>query len=424
MTVLAPDVVKVGVEGYEHGWVCVRPPCGTAPGHVRASDLGVKRDGTVVHRPSGYAIGHVKKTESGHGYIASHVLDGRTTTRSNRADAVASVARKHNKAVKSQPVTEADVAPPKMPAPHVRTTEENSQNATIGHVTALNEIAHTYTDAQIQAISDRINKLQEEAEADAKKDSRFDIAVDTGILIAAVTLSFFTAGASLLALVPMLTNVIPALAGIFTKSAMHIRKHGAPKLVATTVSNARDKLGNVPVMSAAHRMASVAKAGSSISPAAVAQVAQVIAKQLAASGLDPDVASSMALAMTSHAAVALRAGKFPGDNDFITADGSPSEDSSIEKSAETAVLSTVHHPLGIHGLWHDKHAMLPAYIQNVAHSLIRSGHDESSAIAIAIGAVKRWAVGRGKVTPEVRAAAVKALAEWEKLKAEHSKSKT
>ena len=55
--------------------------------------------------------------------------------------------------------------------------------------------------------------------------------------------------------------------------------------------------------------------------------------------------------------------------------------------------------------------------------MIRSGHDESSAIALAVGSVKRWARGGGKVSPEVRAAAGKAVAEWEKLKAEHSKSK-
>lgn len=93
------------------------------------------------------------------------------------------------------------------------------------------------------------------------------------------------------------------------------------------------------------------------------------------------------------------------------------------KSAETAELSTVHHPLGTHGLWGDKLAQLPAYIQNIAHAMIRDGHDESEAIQLAIGAVKRWAEGGGKVTPEVRAAAAAAVAEWEKLKAEHNKTK-
>jgi hypothetical protein len=52
------------------------------------------------------------------------------------------------------------------------------------------------------------------------------------------------------------------------------------------------------------------------------------------------------------------------------------------------------------------------------------GMDESQAIATAINAVKRWAKGKlgwgkRKVTPEVQAAAKRALKEWEKLKATH-----
>jgi hypothetical protein len=94
----------------------------------------------------------------------------------------------------------------------------------------------------------------------------------------------------------------------------------------------------------------------------------------------------------------------------------------ITKSAETGELSTTHRPLGTHGLWGDRTAQLPAYIQNIAHSLMRDGHSESEAIELAIGAVRRWAAGGKHVTPEVRAAAASALAEWEKLKAEHNKS--
>lgn len=89
------------------------------------------------------------------------------------------------------------------------------------------------------------------------------------------------------------------------------------------------------------------------------------------------------------------------------------------KSAETPVVSTVHRPLGTHGLWGSKSDQLPAYIQNVSHALIRDGHDESSAIAMAVSAMKRWAAGGSHVTPEVQAAAGKALAEWESLRAKH-----
>lgn len=101
------------------------------------------------------------------------------------------------------------------------------------------------------------------------------------------------------------------------------------------------------------------------------------------------------------------------------------------KSAETPVVSTVHHPLGHEGLWHTPSRkvpvmqQLPAYIQNTARALMRDhGMDESQAIATAINAIKRWAEGtafggRVKVTPQVQAAARRALQEWEDLKASH-----
>jgi len=94
----------------------------------------------------------------------------------------------------------------------------------------------------------------------------------------------------------------------------------------------------------------------------------------------------------------------------------------LDLSAQTPIVSTVHHPFGSPsgpGLWRMKGVQLPAYIQNVAHALLRTGRakDESSAIQLAAGAIQRWASGGGKVTPEVRAAAAKALAEWEALRA-------
>jgi ADP-ribosyltransferase exoenzyme len=433
MTVLAPEIIKVGAEGYEHGWVCVRPPCGKAPGRVRAADLGVTRDGTVVHRPSGYAVGHVKRSESGHGYTASHVTGGKESTHGKRADAVAAVARKHNKAVKEQsrpePAADADIAPPPPSMPPG--VALRAKPATVGHVAKANEIAHVYTDEQAKAIDNRITALEKDLKDEKRKESRTDIAIELGTVVASLGLAFFTSGASLLGLLPLIHDRIPDIGRIFAKTAVHIRAHGAPKVVAGAAMGARSSLGKVPGALAkvpAVRLR-VVKTDGTITPDAVAEVAKMIAAELVAGGLDASTAGSMALAMTSHAALALRAGKFPGDNDFITADGSPSDGSpsdgdAVKKSAQTAALSSTHSPLGTHGLWGDKSAQLPAYLQNIAKALIRSGHDESSAIAMAIGAVKRWAAGRGKVTPEVRAAAAKALAEWEKLKAEHSKSKS
>jgi peptidoglycan hydrolase-like protein with peptidoglycan-binding domain len=80
----------------------------------------------------------------------------------------------------------------------------------------------------------------------------------------------------------------------------------------------------------------------------------------------------------------------------------------------TAESSTVPHPFAKKpkpGLWHVTGMQLAPYIQNVAHALLRKGRakDESEAIHMAYGIVKRWAQGRGRngknVHPDVQAAA-------------------
>lgn len=104
----------------------------------------------------------------------------------------------------------------------------------------------------------------------------------------------------------------------------------------------------------------------------------------------------------------------------------------IDKSEETPYLSSHHAPIGHEGLWHTPSKkvphkeQLPAYIQNVRNALMRSGHGEQEAHAMAVAAVERWAKGQGawghhgKVTPVVQQAASNAVSEWEKLRAEHS----
>lgn len=101
------------------------------------------------------------------------------------------------------------------------------------------------------------------------------------------------------------------------------------------------------------------------------------------------------------------------------------------KSAQTPVVSTVHHRLGREGLWHtpDRHVahmqQLPAYVQNTARALMRDqSMGEQQAIATAINAIRAWAAGHAfggkvKTTPEVQQAARRALGEWERLKASH-----
>lgn len=82
-------------------------------------------------------------------------------------------------------------------------------------------------------------------------------------------------------------------------------------------------------------------------------------------------------------------------------------------------------PVGPGELWHKKDPSfhLPYYIQHIANDLKASGKPESEAIAIAVSTVKRWAAGGGKVHPDTRAAAQKALAEWDALKSRAHSSK-
>jgi hypothetical protein len=111
----------------------------------------------------------------------------------------------------------------------------------------------------------------------------------------------------------------------------------------------------------------------------------------------------------------------------------------IQLTAETPTASTVPEPFGKPsgpGLWHVKGMMLPAYIQHVAHDLLNSGAAKSvsQAIQMAVGIVRKWSKGipvggetkvgggktgkhPGKIHPDVQAAAVKAMAEWDAKRA-------
>jgi hypothetical protein len=68
--------------------------------------------------------------------------------------------------------------------------------------------------------------------------------------------------------------------------------------------------------------------------------------------------------------------------------------------------------------WVARAGGLPDYIQHISHDLHeKRGMPESRAIAMAIGIVKRWCRGGGKVDATTRAAACKPAAEWEAKKA-------
>lgn len=96
-------------------------------------------------------------------------------------------------------------------------------------------------------------------------------------------------------------------------------------------------------------------------------------------------------------------------------------------AAGSMTKASTHEKVGSGPLWHSKGEQLPAYIQHVANRL-KATHGESKAIQMAIGIIKNWAAGspsggEKRVDATTVAAAQKALAEWEALKARHNKGK-
>lgn len=67
--------------------------------------------------------------------------------------------------------------------------------------------------------------------------------------------------------------------------------------------------------------------------------------------------------------------------------------------------------------WVEEEGGMPVYMRMVRNALMEEGHSIERATAIAVNAMKRWARGGGNVSPQVRAAAAEALAEWEAKRA-------
>ena len=90
----------------------------------------------------------------------------------------------------------------------------------------------------------------------------------------------------------------------------------------------------------------------------------------------------------------------------------------MQESAKTPIYAVRHASRGKGGknwITADKRGnrgQMPAYIQNVRNAIMRDGRDIGTATAIAISRIRKWARGGGGVSPEVKAAAQKALAEF------------
>lgn len=85
----------------------------------------------------------------------------------------------------------------------------------------------------------------------------------------------------------------------------------------------------------------------------------------------------------------------------ISPGGRPADDSSLDRSPKKN--------------WVEQRGGLPRYIRMVANAMMRKGRPRSLAIRLAIGIVRNWATHQN-VSPKVKAAAIKAIAEWEAMK--------
>jgi hypothetical protein len=104
------DLAKVGAEGYIHGFICVRPPCGDRPGKVKGQDMVTRNDGEVVHKKSGWSIGRVDKDSSGKGFTATHA-DGRQTKHGSKIDAEVAITNRYNRGVVADEHDDAKITP-------------------------------------------------------------------------------------------------------------------------------------------------------------------------------------------------------------------------------------------------------------------------------------------------------------------------
>src|SRR5690349_10233370 len=94
-------------------------------------------------------------------------------------------------------------------------------------------------------------------------------------------------------------------------------------------------------------------------------------------------------------------------------------------AADSLAKASTPEPVGPKPLWRKPGWHLPYYIEHIANDLReKRGMTESQAIATAINACRRWAAGGGKVDANTRAAATKALAEWEAMKARAGATKS
>jgi uncharacterized protein YdaT len=306
------ELVKLGgPEGYIHGYVCVRPPCGDKPPKIKPADLAVQRDGGIVHRPSGYSVGHVAKDETGK-WTASHA-DGAETTHGSRGNALKAVARRYNSGKTGNSLSGDDSASsdaaPDVSSPSVETSGSHDElpnpgslpkPSGAGVLAYLNRQSRVYTDTQVKSLQNQLNKLQAELHQEKHKEKKMSVAIELGSVAAAVGLAFVTGGLSLGLLGPALVHEAPNIG-----KALAEWVHGRLSHTENPFTPLR---------------AGEKSAQSSATATQQEQVVSALAQLISQPGLSQADAQSFSSLVVAQAAKALAAGRFPGDDGFISAD--------------------------------------------------------------------------------------------------------
>jgi hypothetical protein len=297
------ELVKIGgPEGYIHGYVCVRPPCGKEPEKIKPADLAVQRDGGVVHRPSGYAVGHVAKDETGK-WTASHA-DGAKTTHGSRSNALKTVARRYNsgKNISSLDNTSASVEAPMRPDELPQSVEpvKLPRSNGVSSLAFSNRQGRVYTDTQVKSLQDQLNKLQAELHQEKHKEKKMSVAIELGSVAAAIGLAFVTGGLSLGLLGPALVHESPNI-GKAIAEWIHARLGHTENPFTPLRSGEKSAQPSVTTMQQE-------------------QVVATLAQLFSQPGLSLTDAQSFSTLVVAQAAKALAAGRFPGDDGFVSAD--------------------------------------------------------------------------------------------------------
>ncbi len=167
-----------------------------------------------------------------------------------------------------------------------------SRHATHSVLVTANNRSHAYTDSQVKALSDRINQLQADLHKSDTKTYRMDMATDLVGVVAAVALAFSTSGMSLIALAPIALSqvgaVVPIIAKWIAGRRGHTRNPFTPfRSGEKTLKNSSD-------------------------------VTNMMTDALTQSGLDSTIARLFSEAVITKTAAATAAGRFPGDESFLT----------------------------------------------------------------------------------------------------------